>query len=250
MLRLIQFSSISNLNGPFSVIWSPHLTIDHCKHWSPGLHIARNLQRTHWYTLTGPTDAWPGPRGSERDPGAEYVDYHLAPDPVPAPHVTRQSRDRGHVSRSSSSRVTQGTRVTSDITGNVTAHLWQSVYLRCTVTGFIQGNLNIYGILTFWKSTFIPWILGVHTVSWTKTAQSDNPIALTFNDKVISHYFPIYCTFIKYNVRLLFQHLIMALNWMRCHDLSVSFVKANSSLDLNGQRLTLLLLKVFQHSKF
>ena len=22
--------------------------------------FVRNLQRTHWYTLTGPTDAWPG----------------------------------------------------------------------------------------------------------------------------------------------------------------------------------------------
>ena len=51
------------------------------------------------------------------------MDYHLAPDPVPAPHVS-------HVSRP---------RLSSDITGNVTAHLWQSVYLRCTVTGFVQG---------------------------------------------------------------------------------------------------------------
>ena len=73
--------------------------------------------------------------------------------------------------------------------------------------------------LEFWMTTFILWTLGVHTVSWTKTAQSDNPIALTFNDKVNSHYFAIYCTFIKDNVRLLFQHLIMILNWMRCHDL-------------------------------
>ena len=54
------------------------------------------------------------------------MDYHLAPEPVPAPHVSR-------------SRV-QVTRVSSDIIGNVTAHLWQSVYLRCTVTGFVQGK--------------------------------------------------------------------------------------------------------------
>ena len=107
------------------------------------VRLGRNLQRTHWYTLTGPTDAWPGHRGPDRDHGGrqEYVDYHLAPDPVPAPHVTRESRDRGHVSR------VTGTRVTSDITGNVTAHLWQSVYLRCTVTGFVQGNINII----FWN---------------------------------------------------------------------------------------------------
>ena len=104
--------------------------------------MLRNLQRTHWYTLTGPTDAWPGHQGAERDHGAEYVDYHLAPDPVPAPQVTRQTRDRGHVSRSS-------TRVTSDITGNVTAHLWQSVYLRCTVTGFVQGNVMVFQIIYF-----------------------------------------------------------------------------------------------------
>ena len=56
------------------------------------------------------------------------MDYHLAPDPVPAPHVS-------HVSRP---------RLSSDITGNVTAHLWQSVYLRCTVTGFVQGRQNIH----------------------------------------------------------------------------------------------------------
>ena len=61
----------------------------------------------------------------------EYVDYHLAADPVPAP-LTEQTRLQ-HNTRASS------THVTSDIPGNVTAHLWQSVYLRCTVTGFIQG---------------------------------------------------------------------------------------------------------------
>ena len=51
-----------------------------------------------------------------------YVDYHLSADP-------KVSSKHEHVS----------TRVTSDVLGNVTAHLWQSVYLRCTVTGFIQG---------------------------------------------------------------------------------------------------------------
>ena len=140
MLRLIQFSSISNLNGQF-VILIP--AFDSLVLMVTQVTIGRNLQRTHWYTLTGPTDAWPGHRGAEPDHGGhqEYVDYHLAPDPVPAPQVTRVSRDRGHVSR------VTGTRVTSDITGNVTAHLWQSVYLRCTVTGFVQGSIHIFGIL-------------------------------------------------------------------------------------------------------
>ena len=56
------------------------------------------------------------------------MDYHLAPDPVPPP-VPAESR-------------ALKTRVHSDINGNVTAHLWQSVYLRCTVTGFIQGEYH------------------------------------------------------------------------------------------------------------
>ena len=68
------------------------------------------------------------------------MDYHLAPDPVPPP-VPAESRALKTRVHSDESRGLK-TRVHSDINGNVTAHLWQSVYLRCTVTGFIQGEYN------------------------------------------------------------------------------------------------------------
>ena len=100
-----------------------------------------DFQRTHWYSLTSPTDTIPSP--------GEYVDYHLAPDPAPAPSFSST-----HAPPS----------LHTDTVGNITSQLGQTVYLKCTVTGFRQG---------------------VNTVSWTKTtSQRDNPIALTFNDKV------------------------------------------------------------------
>jgi len=78
----------------------------------------------------------------------EYVDYHLAPDPAPAPFPSTAAPPSLH----------------TDSVGNVTAQLGQTVYLKCTVMGFVHGE---------------------NTVSWTKTnARRENPIALTFNDKV------------------------------------------------------------------
>jgi len=100
-----------------------------------------DFQRTHWYSLTSPTDTIPSP--------GEYVDYHLAPDPAPAPSFSST-----HAPPS----------LHTDSVGNVTSQLGQTVYLKCTVIGFRQG---------------------VNTVSWTKTtSRRANPIALTFNDKV------------------------------------------------------------------
>jgi len=100
-----------------------------------------DFQRTHWYSLTSPTDTIPSP--------GEYVDYHLAPDPAPAPSFSST-----HAPPS----------LHTDTVGNITSQLGQTVYLKCTVSGFRQG---------------------VNTVSWTKTtSRRDNPIALTFNDKV------------------------------------------------------------------
>jgi hypothetical protein len=100
-----------------------------------------DFQRTHWYSLTSPTDTIPSP--------GEYVDYHLAPDRAPAP---------------SFSSTHAPSTLHTDSVGNVTSQLGQTVYLKCTVIGFRQG---------------------VNTVSWTKTtSRQDNPIALTFNDKV------------------------------------------------------------------
>ena len=100
----------------------------------------QDLQRTHWYSLTGPTDMIPSP--------GEYVDYHLAPDPATAPFPSTAAPPSLH----------------TDSVENVTAQLGQTVYLKCTVMGFVHGE---------------------NTVSWTKTsARRENPIALTFNDKV------------------------------------------------------------------
>ena len=100
-----------------------------------------DLQRTHWYSLTSPTDTIPSP--------GEYVDYHLAPDPAPPPSFSST-----HAPPS----------LHTDTVGNITSQLGQTVYFKCTVIGFRQGE---------------------NTVSWTKTTKhTDNPIALTFNDKV------------------------------------------------------------------
>ena len=82
----------------------------------------------------------------------EYVDYHLAPDPLPGPLLQ---------SSAPPSIQTEGDT-------NVTAVLGQTVKLSCTVMGFRQEE---------------------HTVSWTKKYKQENPIALTFNDKVIPVHF-------------------------------------------------------------
>ena len=46
----------------------------------PGEGFPR-FQKNYWYESSTPT-------GSTLDPGPEYVDYHLAPDPAPAPHYS------------------------------------------------------------------------------------------------------------------------------------------------------------------
>ena len=113
-----------------------------------------DFQRTHWYSLTSPTDTIPSP--------GEYVDYHLAPDPAPAP---------------SFSSTHAPPTLHTDSVGNVTSQLGQTVYLKCTVIGFRQG---------------------VNTVSWTKTtSRRENPIALTFNDKVHQHFYFWMCVTMK-----------------------------------------------------
>ena len=87
-------------------------------------HKFPDYQRTHWYSLTSPTDTVPS--------SGDYVDYHLAPDPAPAPAF---------------SSTISPLKLRSEVVGNVSSQLGQTVYLKCTVMGFRQG---------------------LHTVSWTK----------------------------------------------------------------------------------